>query len=66
MLQELTTLQKIYESILAYLVGYSFQLFGAAVIILAGLVVAKWASSAALRLQEIGRASCRERVYSSV
>ena len=33
MLQELTTLQKIYESILAYLVGYSFQLFGAAVII---------------------------------
>ena len=52
MLQELTTLQKIYESILAYLVGYSFQLFGAAVIILAGLVVAKWASSAVLRLQE--------------
>ena len=44
--------QRVYESVIQFLVGYSFQLFGAMVILIAGSVIAGWTAKALLRVQE--------------
>ena len=49
--QDLATIQSLYRTIMTFLVGYSFQLFGGVVILIAGFVVARWAGNAVLRLQ---------------
>lgn len=49
--QDLATLQSLYRTIMTFLVGYSFQLIGGIVILLAGFIVARWAGNAVLRLQ---------------
>jgi len=46
------TVQRIYEFVLQFLVGYSFQLLGALIILVAGVVVAGWTAKALLRVQE--------------
>jgi small conductance mechanosensitive channel len=46
------TVQRIYEFVIQFLVGYSFQLFGAIVILVAGVIVAGWTAKALLRAQE--------------
>ena len=52
MRQEFDTLQRVYESAVAFLVNYSFQLVGAMLILAAGFIVARAAGQAVLRLQE--------------
>ncbi|MFP6807153.1 MAG: mechanosensitive ion channel domain-containing protein [Pseudomonadales bacterium] len=49
---ELKLVQEVYELVVAFLVNYSFQLFGAFLILLAGYVVAGLVSKAVLKLQE--------------
>jgi len=44
--------QRIYDVVIQFLVGYSFQLVGAIVILVAGVVVAGWVTKALLRVQE--------------
>jgi small conductance mechanosensitive channel len=46
------TAQRVYDVVIQFLVGYSFQLFGAIVILIAGAVLAGWVAKALLRLQE--------------
>lgn len=46
------TVQRIYDSVIQFLVGFSFQLFGAVVILIAGVIVAGWTARALLRAQE--------------
>ena len=46
------SVQRVYDFVLQFLVGYSFQLVGAMVILVAGVVVAGWTARALLRLQE--------------
>ncbi len=44
--------QRIYEFVIQFLVGYSFQLLGAIVILIAGVIIAGWTAKALLRTQE--------------
>jgi len=46
------TVERIYEFVIQFLVGYSFQLLGAVVILIAGVVIAGWTARALLRVQE--------------
>ncbi|HTK99531.1 MAG TPA: mechanosensitive ion channel domain-containing protein [Pseudomonadales bacterium] len=52
MTDKVDTVQRIYEFVIQFLVGYSFQLFGAIVILVAGVIVAGWTAKALLRAQE--------------
>ena len=52
MTDKVETVQRIYEFVLQFLVGYSFQLLGALIILVAGVVVAGWTAKALLRVQE--------------
>ena len=49
---ELKLVQEVYELIVAFMVNYSFQLFGAVLILFAGYIVAGLVSKAVLKLQE--------------
>jgi small conductance mechanosensitive channel len=46
------TVQGVYELVIQFLVGYSFQLFGAVIILIAGILCARWVAKALLRMQE--------------
>ena len=46
------SVQRIYDVVIQFLVGYSFQLFGAVIIVIAGAVVAGWVAKAVLRVLE--------------
>ena len=46
------TIQRIYDVVIQFVVGYSFQLFGAVLILIGGVIVASLASRALLRVQE--------------
>jgi small conductance mechanosensitive channel len=50
--KELELAQEIYDLVVTFLVTYSFQLFGAVLIIFIGYLVAVWISNTLLRLQE--------------
>ncbi len=52
MTDKVDTVQRIYEFVIQFLVGYSFQLFGAIVILIAGVAIAGWTAKALLRTQE--------------
>ena len=49
---QLSVVTQIYETAIDYLVGYSFQLLGALVVIVAGVFIARWVSKLVLRLLE--------------
>jgi small conductance mechanosensitive channel len=46
------TVQHVYDVVIQFLVGYSFQLIGAIIIVVAGVIVAGWVAKALLRMQE--------------
>ncbi|MEM9622164.1 MAG: mechanosensitive ion channel family protein [Pseudomonadota bacterium] len=50
--QQFDFITQIYQVALDYLVGYSFQLFGAVLVIIAGLIVGRWVSRLLLRILE--------------
>lgn len=50
--EKVETIQRVYDFIIQFLVGYSFQLLGAIVILAAGVIVAGWTARALLRVQE--------------
>ncbi len=52
MTENVQVVQRIYEFVIQFLVGYSFQLLGAVVILIAGVVIAGWTAKALLRTQE--------------
>ncbi len=52
MAQELGTLQQVIQLVTNFLVTYAFQLAGAVIILIAGMVVAGWVARALLRVQE--------------
>jgi small conductance mechanosensitive channel len=52
MQQELATLQQVYQLVVNFLVTYSFQIAGAVIIFIGGLIVANWLARLVLRLQE--------------
>ena len=48
--EQLTLINHLYEVAIDYLVGYSFQLFGALVVIIAGIYIARWISRLTLKV----------------
>ena len=52
MQEELALVQRIYGGIVDFLVNYSFQILGAIIILVAGMLVARWVSRVLLRLLE--------------
>jgi len=50
--QQFDFITQIYQVALDYLVGYSFQLFGAVLVVIAGFIVGRWISNLLLRLLE--------------
>jgi small conductance mechanosensitive channel len=50
--QQLELVTQIYQTLVDFLVGYSFQILGAIIVVIAGFVVGRWVSSALLKLQE--------------
>jgi small conductance mechanosensitive channel len=50
--ENVQVVQRIYEFVIQFLVGYSFQLLGAIVILIVGVVIAGWTAKALLRTQE--------------
>ena len=52
MTDKVEVVQRIYEFVIQFLVGYSFQLLGAIVILIAGVIIAGWTAKALLRTQE--------------
>ncbi|MEM7543133.1 MAG: mechanosensitive ion channel family protein [Pseudomonadota bacterium] len=50
--QELKAIEQAYELIVNFLITYSFQLLGAAIILIAGFIVGSWVSRVLLRIQE--------------
>ena len=47
---QLTLINEIYTVIIDYVVGYSFQLFGAVLVIIAGFIVSRWVANLLLRI----------------
>jgi len=45
-------MQQVYETLVNFVVGYSFQLLGAVLVVIAGFIVGGWVSRALLRAQE--------------
>lgn len=52
MREQLGLIEQVYEQIINFMVGYSFQLLGAIVVIFAGLIAGRWVSNLLLRVQE--------------
>lgn len=52
MKEELELVQKIYTVVVEFLVNYSFQLVGAIIILVAGIIIARWVSRMLLRVLE--------------
>lgn len=52
MAQEVTTVEQVYRLVIDFLVTYAFQIAGAVIILVAGLVVGNWVARALLRVQE--------------
>ena len=52
MQDEIQRVQDVYDTVVNFLVNYSFQLLGAVIIMIAGYLVAGWAARMLLRLQE--------------
>ena len=52
MQEELELVQRIYGTVVEFLVTYSFQIVGAVIIFIVGLIVARWASNLLLKLLE--------------
>lgn len=52
MIEELNTLQQIYATVVDFLVNYSFQLVGAVLILIVGVIVGSWVARALLRALE--------------
>ena len=50
--EELKIAQQTYETIINFLVTYSFQLLGALIILIAGFIIGSWVARALLRFQE--------------
>ncbi|MFC6673608.1 mechanosensitive ion channel family protein [Marinobacterium aestuariivivens] len=50
--EELQAAGKIYSLVIDFFVNYSFQVIGAIIILIAGLLVARWAGNLTLRLCE--------------
>ena len=50
--EELATLQKVYDICVDFFVNYSFQIAGAVIILIAGIIVGNWARRVLLRLLE--------------
>ena len=48
--QELKNFEKIYEIVINFFVNYSFQVIGAVIIFIGGLMVSKWVSSLLLAM----------------
>ncbi len=54
MVEELTQLEKIGETIIDYCVQYSFQIIGAVIVLIIGVFLARWISGLIMRLCEKG------------
>lgn len=52
MQDEIKQVQEIYDVIISFLINYSFQLIGAVIILIAGVLFAGWVSRMLIRLQE--------------
>jgi small conductance mechanosensitive channel len=50
--QQLELVQQIYQTLVDFLVGYSFQILGAIIVVIAGFLVGRWAANALLKVQE--------------
>lgn len=50
--KQLDVIQQIYEVAINFVVGYSFQILGAILVIAAGFMVARWVSNLLLKVQE--------------
>ena len=50
--QQLELVTQIYQTLVDFLIGYSFQILGAIIVVIAGFIVGRWVSSALLKLQE--------------
>ena len=50
--QGLDLMEQVYETAVNFLVGYSFQILGAVIVVIAGFLVGGWVSRALLRTQE--------------
>ena len=50
--QQLELVQQIYQTLVDFLVGYSFQILGAIIVVIAGFVVGRWVANALLKVQE--------------
>jgi len=50
--EQVETVQRIYDVVIQFVVGYSFQLFGAVLILIGGFIFASIASKALMRVQE--------------
>ncbi len=50
--QQFDFIAQIYQVAVEFLVGYSFQLFGAVLVIIAGFLIGRWVSNLLLRIQE--------------
>ena len=50
--QQLELVQQIYQTLVDFLVGYSFQILGAIIVVVAGFLIGRWVANALLRVQE--------------
>ena len=50
--QQLELVQQIYQTLVDFLVGYSFQILGAIIVVIAGFLVGRWVSNVLLKVQE--------------
>lgn len=48
---EIELVERVYNAIVTYIVDYSFQLLGAAVVLIAGFIAARWLSNLVLKIQ---------------
>lgn len=62
-MQELSGLEKLYESAIEYVVAYSFQVLGAILILILGIFVARYLSNAIVRLCEKKQVDVTLRTY---
>ena len=50
--QQLELIQQVYQTLVDFLVGYSFQILGAIIVVIAGLLVGRWVANALMKVQE--------------